>query len=472
MRTTLRHPDVSAMLARLGADEARGPAALSRQPVHTYTCGGHQFRHDTHLRVGEAGLDAFQRYAPDCIVLARTLQMLGHETLPEDPGLVDDLLSRLEADAWKVGQELPAAWLAHIVYVRVLLKLEREPVEDLRIDFDEAFGVRDDDEEDATAASAAVHTARAMRSKRFPPFFGIRTKPLDAHFGARAARTLDVYLSTLLDNSDGSLPPDFIITVPGISEVRQVQALVSLLAAFESTSRLPRGSLRIELAVEHARALIGADGRVRLPELLAAAGGRCRGVVLGGHEIAASVGLPPRLHALSHPTVSFARQLLVAALAGRGPALSDGVTVLLPIPPHSGGQLAPWQARANAMVVHEAWRESYANVRAALDVGLFQGQDAHAGQLAPRYAATFAYFLQNLRGVTARLGACLQEAAQAAVQIGHPVDVGGAQALLQFLARGLACGALLPHEVEESGLTVDEVRSGSFADVVRERYLS
>ena len=43
---------------------------------------------------------------------------------------------------------------------RVLAKLAREPIEDLRIDFEDGYGVRADDEEDAAAAAAAGAVVR------------------------------------------------------------------------------------------------------------------------------------------------------------------------------------------------------------------------------------------------------------------------------------------------------------------------
>src|SRR4051794_5634836 len=44
------------------------------------------------------------------------------------------------------------------ITARVTAKLAREPIEDLRIDFEDGYGTRDDDEEDA----AAEATARAL----------------------------------------------------------------------------------------------------------------------------------------------------------------------------------------------------------------------------------------------------------------------------------------------------------------------
>src|SRR5262245_43299118 len=49
---------------------------------------------------------------------------------------------------------------------RVMAKLDREPIEDLRIDFEDGYGVRDDVEEDSAARAAA----EALRAGPMPPF--------------------------------------------------------------------------------------------------------------------------------------------------------------------------------------------------------------------------------------------------------------------------------------------------------------
>ena len=48
----------------------------------------------------------------------------------------------------KLRQENRAAWLALKVYARVQEKLQREPVEDFQIDFEDGYGNRPDAEED------------------------------------------------------------------------------------------------------------------------------------------------------------------------------------------------------------------------------------------------------------------------------------------------------------------------------------
>ena len=70
------------------------------------------------------------------------------------------------------------AWLSYSVYNKIIKKLKTEAVEDFRIDFEDGFGNRPDDEEDETAVNAANELALAMKNKTLSPFIGIRIKPL------------------------------------------------------------------------------------------------------------------------------------------------------------------------------------------------------------------------------------------------------------------------------------------------------
>ncbi len=58
-------------------------------------------------------------------------------------------------------------------------KLQSEPVEDFRIDFEDGFGVRPDDEED----TAALRSAGSSRSAALPRQCGIRVKNGDRGYG-------------------------------------------------------------------------------------------------------------------------------------------------------------------------------------------------------------------------------------------------------------------------------------------------
>jgi hypothetical protein len=87
-------------------------------------------------------------------------------------------------------------------------------VEDFRIDFEDGYGNRPDAEEDGHAEFTAREVARGMREGTLPPFIGIRTKPLTQELKHRAIRTLDIFVTTLVRETGGRLPDNFIITIP------------------------------------------------------------------------------------------------------------------------------------------------------------------------------------------------------------------------------------------------------------------
>src|SRR5450432_4468925 len=142
-----------------------------RQPVHVVYGGAHLFKSDTTRKLGKLAERALAEYAPDA------------ETLAEALGLRGDL--------------------AATVYSRVRAKLRREPVEDYRIDFEDGFGTRPDDEEDRAAVTAAHQLGRSMADGTAPPFTGIRIKSLGPEGTRRAARTLELFVGALLEERDG-----------------------------------------------------------------------------------------------------------------------------------------------------------------------------------------------------------------------------------------------------------------------------
>ena len=153
---------------------------------------------------------------------------------------------------------------AERVHPRVREKLEREPVEDFRLDFEDGYGNRPDTEEDGHAESAAVEVARGARQATLPPFIGIRIKNLGDELRSRALRTAELFLNRLLEES-GGLPPNFVVTLPKITAIGQVAALVNLLARIESTHGLPLGAIGIELMVETPYSIFDERGAVSLP---------------------------------------------------------------------------------------------------------------------------------------------------------------------------------------------------------------
>ncbi len=89
--------------------------------------------------------------------------------------------------------------LAPELAARVAAKLERQPIEDLRLDFEDGYGYRSDDEEDAAATRAGALGAELLGAADGPDRIGLRIKPLDTRGTARGIRTLELFLDAYLD---------------------------------------------------------------------------------------------------------------------------------------------------------------------------------------------------------------------------------------------------------------------------------
>src|SRR5678816_1664448 len=229
-----------------------------RQPVHTVYGGAHLFKSETFGRVGSLARRSLDQFAPDFLTFARAIDLPGESELPESFDEATELLAFLNEEPERARKEKKGAWLAHTIYRRVIEKLESEPVEDFRIDFEDGYGNRPDDEEDGHAAAAA--TAEGSKKGTLPPFIGIRIKPFNEELRARSFRTLDIFVSTLVDLNRGRLPDNFVVTLPKITIPQQVATLVALLAQLEAKTGLAAGSLKFEMMIETTQSIINHRG--------------------------------------------------------------------------------------------------------------------------------------------------------------------------------------------------------------------
>lgn len=412
-----------------------------RQPVHTVYGGAHLFKAGTAGRLGELALAALERFAASPEALAAAV-------------------------GWGDGD----GDLAARVHGRIVDKLRREPVEDYRIDFEDGYGNRSDEEEDGHAESAAREVARGMEERSLPPYVGIRVKPLSGELGRRALATLDRFLTTLAEETDGQLPDGFVVTLPKVNQPAQVDTLAGALERLEPRLGLPSGSLPLELMVETPRSIVAADGRIALPELVAAAAGRCRGAHFGTYDYTASLGITAGEQRMDHPACDLAKGVMQVALADTGIWLSDGSTNVLPVPPHRGERLSAEQQAENARVVHAAWRLHYRHARHSLEGGFYQGWDLHPAQLVTRYAAVYAFFLEGARSAGERLRSFVERAARATLVGDVFDDAATGQGLLNFFLRATACGALGEEESRRlTGLAPEELASRSFSTILAGR---
>jgi citrate lyase beta subunit len=443
-----------------------------RQPVHTVYGGAHLFTADTAPRLGAAALRTLEAYAPDFATFGRALGLAGIEAVPHGLDDLARLRARLAADPAAVHDEHRAAWLAHTVYQRVVAKLETEPVEDYRVDFEDGYGNRPDEEEDAHAVAAAHEMARGMAERSLPPFIGIRIKPFTEELGRRSLRTLELVATTLLGATGGGLPAGFVVTLPKVTVPEQVAALVDVFELFERAHGLAAGTFQLELMIETPQSVIGPGGTVAIPSLVAAARGRCRGAHFGTYDYTAGVNITAAHQKPQHPACDFARHVMQVSLAGTGVTLSDGATTVMPVGPHRaapGGTLTAEQQAENVAAVHGAWRTHYDDVRSSLRHAFYQGWDLNPGQLPTRYAAVFAFFLEGRQEAAERLRRFVERAAQATMLGNIFDDAATGQGLLNFFLRGINCGALTEEEALATGLTLDELRGRSFVKILNAR---
>ncbi len=387
--------------ARLGSWDAELAARYpgdpgTRQPVHTVYVPADRFHADTVGRWGAQARQLLAEHAPDPVSLA----------------------AAADVDTDLVGA----------VYARVVAKLHREPVEDLRVDFEDGYGTRNDDEEDDAATTAGATLALVLAAGDGPFSAGVRFKCLEAGTRRRGVRTLELVLGRLL--AEGPLPAGFLVTLPKVTSPAQVAAMVGICERLEQAYGMSAGVLRFEIQVETPQAIVGRDGTVGVSRMIDAAARRCTGLHYGTYDYSAAAGVAAAYQSMEHPVADYAKAVMQVAAAGTGVRLSDGSTNVVPV--------------GDADHVRAAWRLHARLVRRSLERGYYQGWDMHPGHLPTRYLATYAFFRDTLPQSAARLRAYVDR-----VEGGVMDEPATAMALAGAIVRGLDCGAVDEAEVAE-----------------------
>lgn len=441
-----------------------------RQPVHTVYGGAHLFRADTAKRLGEKALEAMDAYAPDFITFARSIELPGLKHLGESPDAAS-LANSIQANPEAARRDNHDAWFASTIYQRVREKLQREPVEDFRIDFEDGFGNRPDEEEDRFAAAAAGELAAGMSAGGLPPFIGLRIKPFNEELRNRSVRTLDIFLTELLDKTGKKLPQNFFVTLPKVTVPEESAALAEVCSRLESALGLNANTLQLELMIETPQSIFNERGELNLLPLAEAAQGRCVGAHFGTYDYTAGRGITAAHQHMLHPACDFAKEAMQVAYAGTGIWLSDGATNILPVPVHhtrpAGPALTSTQIEDNRRGVHHAWKLHFEHIRHSLVNGFYQGWDLHPAQLVTRYAAVYSFFLESLDAASERLRNFIAKAAQATL-VGEVFDdAATGQGLLNYFLRAINCGAISAEEAQRlTGLTQAEFQSASFVKIL------
>ncbi|MDB4891212.1 MAG: hypothetical protein JWL61_3067 [Gemmatimonadetes bacterium] len=433
---------VEALRAANLAFAARYPGeAGSRQPVHTVYGGAQLFTPDAARKLGDVAMRALREYAPDAKTLGKAVGIENHSALAK-------------------------------IHERVVDKLQREPVEDFRIDFEDGYGNRPDAEEDGHAEAVAEALAIGMKQGSLPPFIGMRIKPLNEELRVRSMRTLEIVLTELVKRA-GKLPENFVVTVPKVVIIEQLEFIVAELARLERSLNLMDGTLKFEVMVETPQIVLDHEGRSLLPRIPAVSQGRLTGAHFGTYDYTAGVNITAAHQRMRHPACDFAKDVMQVSLAGTGIWLSDGSTTVMPVPihrPREGAELSTRQEEGNRASVHAAWKLHFDDITHSLVGGFYQGWDLHPAQLVTRYAALYAFFLDGIDAAAARLSNFVNKAAQATLVGDVFDDAATGQGLLNFFLRGVNSGAITEEEaLAMTGLSLDELRGRSFVKILKNR---
>lgn len=462
---------------RLFAEKLSNPQSAiqnlkSQIPVHVVYGGANLFKADTIQKLGKIAQKSLETYAPNFVEFADAMWLPGADRLPKYEELIQDLEFRFADNPERARAENPDAWFAWTIYNRVVEKLRQAPIEDFRIDFEDGYGIRSETEEDSHAANASGELAKMLgygedESKveiSAPPFIGFRIKAFQAETFRRAVRTLDLFLGNLLAKTGNRLPENFVVTLPKITRVEEVEILCRLLDEIENRHSLPENSINVEIMIETPQSVL------LMTEMAEAAGARLAAAHFGAFDYTASFGITATHQHLQHDACRFARQMMQIKLAPLGVRLSDSVTTEMPVPLYRGENLTEKQKAENLRAVRGAWRKHFNNVTLSLINGFYQSWDLHPNQLAARYAAVYAFFLESADTQSSRLRNFIGKATQAMMTGNLFDDAASAQGLLNFFIRAVGCGAMTEAEViQKTDLSSEELKSASFVKIMELR---
>ena len=271
-------------------------------------------------------------------------------------------------------------------------KLAEEPVEDLRIDFEDGYvgpdGPWDDAEEDAHVREAAHALAESQQAEAAPPFTGIRIKSFERP--TRAPRRADA------DPVRG-----------GAGGVPRVRRRLRGDPA-QGDQHRAGGGLRARRLGDRGRAGPGRPvAALRDPGRDAAVGARARRHRAGGPD-------GPRVRRAADRRCTTA-PTTTRPSAGSPPSSSRSSTRSPTTPSWSCRRPPPAPACASPTARPTCCRSATATrctrpgstttgwSPAPWSAGFYQGWDLHPGQLPTRYAATYAFFRAGLPRALSRL---------------------------------------------------------------------
>ncbi|MFC6712541.1 DUF6986 family protein [Branchiibius cervicis] len=385
--TTLQEADAD-LAARYPGDRT------DRQPIHTVYVPADRVTDDLPRAWGDEALRLLSAYAPDAATLAAAL---GEPVSDIEP-----------------------------IYPLIVAKLQQEPIEDLRIDFEDGYGRRPDAVEDADLERCLSAYADQRTAGIRPPWWGIRFKSFEAPTRDRGVRTLAGFLAGVVEG--GQVPSGLTLTLPKVTSVAQVAAMADALDTLEEALGAPAGSIGFEVQVETAQAIMAPDGTAAVAAMVHAGRGRVTSLHYGTFDYSAGLGIAAAYQSLDHPAADHAKNVMQVAAAQTGVRLSDGSTNVV--------------AFGTAEQAFATWRLHAGLVHRSLIRGIYQGWDMAPGHLVSRYAATYLFFRRAFDPACDRLAAYVQR-----IEGDVMDEPATARMLSSALLRGVACGAFSQEDV-------------------------
>jgi citrate lyase beta subunit len=395
------------------------------QPVHVLYGGAHLFSEKTFEKIASLAKDAFKYAVPNAAALNS-----------------------------RCGESWTHAFSSD-VFRRVESKIMSHPLEDYRIDFEDGYGVRSDDEEDGHAISAARVLLSSIHGQYAPKNIGIRIKPLSSGSMRRSLKTLTLFLESFDQSRQQQLtaPKHLIVTLPKVTNAEQVATLVEILETYEKDLHLSQGFFSIELIIESPDAFLGRDGSIPLASFIHSAAGRCRGLHFGVYDFTSSLGIGSAGQSIDHLACDFARiWIQIGAALAPHMAVSDGIISSLPILPKESTDESKRQFDAT-------WLYNYQQMMRSLSNGYYQGWDLHPCQLPIRHIANHVFILREFEGAVTRLNTFLAKSAQASHVGGMFDDRASVLGLLNFFDRAISSAVVSQSDLKKAGVDLDVARS-------------
>ena len=408
MSDSTSNPDRLNGLAALAPEPDAARDATTTQPSGTLYGGAQRFKEGTFAKLGEQVHTFFGRY-------------------------VDS------DDAFVACFGVPTSASVASLRDRLRGSLQRAPLEDVRVDFEDGYGPHDDQEEDAHAVLVGEAFAE-RRGSVWPTRVGIRVRSLESATAKRALRTLALVVDTMVARGWRPGREPFRVTIPKVTHLQEIAMAARALERLEADHGLPDKSFVLEAMVETPDAFLDREGRVPIVVWPSMARGRMSALHFGAFDYLSSIGVPAGSQSLDHPACLHARALLALVATRAHVEVSDGTFLEIPVGPHREATNGSLEEGENQEVVARALRHHAGRVRRQLAEGFAQGWDLHPGQVVSRRAAVLMAYVEGRDEVLRRMNAFLVAGARAARSGTSFDDAASARSLLATLRSGIKLG--------------------------------